>query len=81
MDTELSEMKTVVARIDERTVAILQHQEDHKEALVTHEDRDRSDFKEVHHRINRLERRQNWFLGVCSALMVVGAAIMKFLGG
>ena len=81
MDTELSEVKTVVARIDERTMAILQHQEDHKEALTAHEDRDRDDFKEVHHRINRLERRQNWFLGVGSAIMVIGAALVKFFGG
>lgn len=81
MDTNLAEMKEMMARIDERTETILDHQEKQNAALTKHMDQDREDFKEVHSRISRVERKQNWMLGVGSACMFVIGAVITILKG
>lgn len=59
MDTQLADIKSLVERIDERTETI-------HDWMIKHEMQDREDFKEVHGRVNRVERKQNWTLGVLS---------------
>lgn len=81
MDTELGEMKETMARIDERTVTILTHQKAQAAALNAHEDRDRKDFKEVHARVSRIERKQNWMLGVATATVAGTMAFFRFFSG
>jgi hypothetical protein len=79
MATELTELKEMVARVDERTQTILTNQENLAKTVADHETRDRQDFKEVHSRINRVERRQNWFLGVgTTVVFCVGVAVTAF---
>ncbi len=81
MDTELAEMKECVARIDERTITILDHQEKQSEALVKHEDNDRADFKEVHERITKIEKKHQWFLGLGTAMIFTIALVGSFFRG
>lgn len=85
MDTELVqrliELKEGMARIDERTIAIHDSQEKLGEALLTHEERDRLDFKEVDHRFNSVERKQNWMLGVGTASVFVLGLAVTFIRG
>lgn len=51
-------------RIDERTARLV-------EVVEKHVGEDRDDFKEVHHRINRVTAKQNWMIGIFSSLGVV----------
>ena len=85
MDTDVAEIKETMARIDERTTAILLNQEKLSTSLEGHEDRDRVDFKEVHHRISRVERKQNWMLGIGTSvvfvIMTIGGLAKAFFGG
>ena len=69
MDTELSEIKQSIARIDERTTAILENQERQDDDLEAHAERDRQDFKEVHHRITNVEKKQQWIVGLGTAVI------------
>ena len=59
MDTNLTHLTAMVERIDERTERI-------DDWIDKHEKQNRDDFKEVHSRVNRVERKQNWTLGVLS---------------
>jgi hypothetical protein len=80
MDKEVLEMKECLVRVDERTARILEVQEKQADSLNAHEERDREDFKEVHGRINKLERRQNWFMGIGTGVVTIitaGWAILK----
>lgn len=84
VEKDVQDLKAVVGRIDERTEFILEGQQKQSESLVLHEDHDRQDFKEVHHRINSLERKQNWIVGLGTAVVFfvsVGAAIVKTIFG
>lgn len=84
MDTELAEMKVMVARTDERTASMAKSISDIAVAMRSHEDRDREDFKAVHSRVNRVERKQNWMLGVGSAVVVLftmAVTAAKFIFG
>ena len=85
MDTDVADIKETMARIDERTIAILMNQEKLGDSLEGHEDRDRVDFKEVHHRISRVERKQNWMLGIGTsiafAIIAIGGVAKAFFGG
>ena len=74
----ISDIKAAVERIDERTTIILTNQE-------KIEDRVRDDFKDVHGRVSRVERKQNWMLGVGSAVVfvittVAGVIMSPFTG-
>lgn len=81
MDAELADMKEVVGRIDERTTTILANQGEMKEALEDHEDRDREDFKSINDRVTSVERKQNWILGVGTAIVAGISLFYKFLFG
>lgn len=85
METELAEMKECVARIDERTQVILDHQEKQVEALDAHEERDRQDFKEVHDRITGVEKKQQWIIGLGTAVIftitIIGGFFKGFFSG
>lgn len=81
MEMELAEMKETMARIDERTVTILTHQETQAAALEAHEDRDREDFRELHKRVSKVERKQNWMLGVATATVASVMAFFRFFSG
>ncbi len=65
-----AERDATLVRIDERTAGLAK-------SLATHIENDRIDFKEIHSRINRVDTKQSWILGVGSfclvALGVVGA--------
>ena len=81
MDPELAELKETVARIDERTDSIHTAIKNYSKALSKHEDHDRDDFKEVHHRITKVERRQNWMLGIGTAGVFVLTMVAGFFKG
>lgn len=85
MDKELSDhlmnLQASVARVDERTIVILNHQKEHVENFINHEAEDRVDFKEVHTRITSVERKQNWMLGVGTAGIFVVTIVAGFFKG
>lgn len=85
MDTELaehlSELTAGMARIDERTIAIHSGQEKLSATLARHEAEDRADFKDVHDRITKGDRKQNWMLGVVTAMAAVSIAVFKGMFG
>ncbi len=89
MDTELakhlSDLNESLGRIDERCVAIHDAQRDMADGMKDHEDRNREDFKIVHGRVSRVEKKQSWMLGIGSALMGVvvfaSGLIAKIFGG
>lgn len=55
-------------RIDQRTETLL-------DLFERHVEQDRTDFKEVHSRVNAVSAKQNWMLGVGTGLgLVVGVA-------
>lgn len=73
MEAEKTDRELLV-RIDERVASL-------HEWMGDHEKRDREDFKEVHHRINRVERKQNWMLGVGSmTVFTIGIAVSVVVG-
>lgn len=73
MDTQETDRELLV-RIDERVASLHDWAE-------THEQQDREDFKEVHSRINRVERKQNWMLGIgTTAVFTVGIAVSIVAG-
>lgn len=67
MDTELAEhlmdLKEVTARVDERTQNIHKSQKMLREALISHEERDRIDFEKLHGRVNRNDKKLNIIIG------------------
>lgn len=66
--------RELLVRIDERTATL-------HDWMESHEERDREDFKEVHKRINRVERKQNWMLGIGSmTVFTVGIAVSILVG-
>jgi hypothetical protein len=85
MDTDLadrlSELKSGLAAIDSRTQAIHDNQEKLNEAMIGHEERNRSDFKELHDRVTGVERKQNWMLGVGTTVVFVVTLIVGFFKG
>jgi len=72
MDSDIAEIHETLARIDERTSTILNNQE-------KIEVRVREDFKEVHHRVTKVERKQNWMLGVGSTVVFAITTVVGFL--
>ena len=72
MDADVAEIKAVLGRIDERTKRC-------DEWMRDHEDRNREDFKEVHHRVNAVAGKQNWILGVGSAVGVGFGVLLSWL--
>jgi len=88
MDTELAnrlaEMQVGITRIDGRCESIHDNQELLGAALVRHEERDRLDFRDVQKRVAKVERRQNWILGVgtsCVFAITLAAAFIKGMFG
>lgn len=79
MEQEVREVREMLARVDERTVAILSEQRALNERFDTHEAEDREDFKEVHHRISRTERKVNWILGLGAGIAFLVSAIGAYL--
>jgi hypothetical protein len=75
------ELRATVARIDERTASILNNQEKLGKALKSHEDQDHVDFKEVHDRITKVDRKQNWMLGVATAVVAIFIGTVKGMFG
>lgn len=89
MDTdlakELSDLNASLGRIDERTIAIHDAQKDMADAFTSHENQNREDFKIVHSRVSRVEKKQSWMLGVGSAVMGIivfaSGVLTKLFGG
>ena len=67
MDTELAghlmDLKEVTARVDEHTQNIYKSQKLLREALISHEERDRIDFEKLHGRVNRNDKKLNIIMG------------------
>lgn len=66
--------RELLVRIDERVASLHGWMDDH-------EKRDRADFKEVHKRINRVERKQNWMLGVGSMTVFTIGIMVSIVAG
>lgn len=85
MDTELaehlSELTAGMARIDERTIAIHSGQEKLSATLARHEAEDRADFRDVRSEISAVRTKQNWMLGVGTAVAAVSIAIFNGMFG
>ncbi len=63
LTTHLMDLKEVTARVDERTQNIHKSQKMLREALISHEERDRIDFERLHGRVNRNDKKLNFLLG------------------
>jgi UTP-glucose-1-phosphate uridylyltransferase len=74
MGEELQEIREMVVRIDERTALIRSTQKEEKEMAVAR-------FRELDNRISTVEKKQNWILGVGSAIVFAGTAIWGVLKG
>jgi len=85
MDTELAEalsdLKEGLGRIDERTVAIHDAQENLADTLKAHEQDNRSDFRGVHLRVNKIEKKQSWMIGIGTAVVGMITAVGSFFTG
>lgn len=83
MDTQLSELHTLVARVDERTIAIHNTLETVLGDQRAHEENDTIVHKDMNDRLGRVENNQRWFTRIASTLG--GAALTVFgwavLGG
>ncbi len=83
MDTELVthiiELKAITAKVDERTRNIHKSQELLREALITHEERDRVDFDKLHNRVNKNDRKLNFLLGGVGLASFVIMAIISLI--
>ena len=81
MDTELArnlmDLKESMGRIDERTINIHRSQKDLRNALISHEERDRIDFDQIHGRVNRNDRKLNFLMG---GVALTGFLIMAVIG-
>lgn len=78
-DHEISEMKDMVTRIDERTLTILQRIDRVAHDLNEHETEDRQDFKDLHSRVNAVERKQNWIVGIGTAIAFAATIAIGFM--
>ena len=85
MDTELakhlSDLKEGLGRIDERTVAIHDAQKDLADAFKDHEKDNRTDFRGVHIRVNKIEKKQAWMIGIGTAITGMVATVGGFFTG
>ncbi len=64
------EDRDILIRIDERTAKLAA-------VFETHVVQNREDFKDVHHRVNRVVAKQNWMLGVGTAVgSIVGVIVI-----
>ena len=63
LTTHLMDLKEVTARVDERTQNIHKSQKMLREALISHEERDRIDFEKLHGRVNRNDKKLNVIMG------------------
>ncbi len=61
--THLMDLKEGLGKIDARTCAIQNGQNDVKQAFKEHVKQDHDDFATVHGRINSTDRKLNWVLG------------------
>lgn len=73
------EARELLIRIDERTSHIATRQDEILDRFESHELQDREDFRTVFERLNKVEKRQNWIMGVGSGLMVAGGLIGAWL--
>lgn len=69
--------RELLVRIDERVGTTHDRMERLESWMDNHEERDREDFKEDRVRLSKLERKQNWMLGVGSTL---GSVILVAAG-
>lgn len=80
----LSELKAGVARIDERTKAMQKHQGEIADQILREEQHTEAEFKNVHDRITKVEKKQAWFLGIIAAglffITTFGDKIMLLFG-
>lgn len=79
MDTYIAELKTEIVEVKTLVKGTNAHLESISKWLGEHETRDREDFKEVHTRVSRVERKQNWLLGVGSTCLAFGSAVLAWL--
>lgn len=84
MDTDLAEhfmdLKQCMARIEERTSAIHDSQEKVGMALIRHDEGNRRDFHRVDSRFIKVEKKQNWTMGVGSAIVFVITVVIGLIG-
>ncbi len=83
MDTELAthlmDLKEGMGKIDARTCAIQDGQNDIKLAFKDHVKQDHDDFATVHGRINSSDRKLNWVLGGVSLASFLIVAIIGII--
>ena len=60
----------------EATLAAVIEQRD---ALQVHEKQDHDDFQSIHIRVNGIERKQSWFIGAWSVVVVLVVGSVAFL--
>lgn len=69
--------RELLVRIDQKVCAIDDRTTELHKWMDDHEKRDRVDFKEDRARLSKLERKQNWMLGVGSTM---GSVILVAAG-
>ena len=83
MDPDIAELKVSVARIEAKTEAILQAQQDSTKALLSHEERDREDFASVHSELRGMEKQHQNDFGKVNAktnkIIGVGTGVVSLL--
>jgi hypothetical protein len=79
VEEHLAKLAASSARMDERTIAILENQEDFRNRLGDHEVQDRKDFKVVHARLERIEGNQRWFIRLGAFIGTAGLALFAFV--
>ena len=69
--------RELLVRIDERVGTTHDRMERLESWMEDHEERDREDFKEDRARLSKVEKKQNWMLGVGSTM---GSVILVAAG-
>jgi hypothetical protein len=79
VEEHLAKLASSNARVDERTIAILENQEDFRNRLEAHEEVDRLAFLEVGDRLGRVENNQRWYLRLGAFIGTAGIAVIGFM--
>ena len=77
MDTQIADLHALVARVDERTIAIHDTLEDIRNAQKNHEDKDDIIHAEMVSRVGKVETNQRW---IARLITTVGAMAVTVVG-
>ncbi len=75
----MQEVLTKIARIEATSAAILIAVTEQRDALKEHARQDHADFAAINTRVGAVERKQSWFVGAWTVVVILIGVSVAFL--